>query len=219
MLLVSFHFLVSVAIFVANEGQFGLLLHTFVDFLSQLLLALFLEILDFLPSPLLDLLTIVLVALHHKLDLLRQVSLLGFQLIFFKKLIAFELLHELFVGEVSLTHEHFKLLQGLFFLLPEILETLKISLTLLLLISLLLFLERLVFLLDPVVFFFIPALHISSLLLDSLHLLVSLEFLVFALAIQIFLLLPVFEDEGVSFLLPVSLFGLDRFFQVANLVL
>ena len=70
-LLMSFHFLVSVAIFIADKGKFGLLLHTFVNFLSQLLFALFLKILDFLPSPVFNLLTVVLMALHHKLNLLR----------------------------------------------------------------------------------------------------------------------------------------------------
>lgn len=116
------------------------------------------------------------------------------------------------MGKVRLTHEHLELLQGLLLLFFQIIKTLEISLALLLLISLFLFLERLVFLLDAVVFLFIPTLHISRLLLYSLHLVAALELLVFTLSVQIFFLLSVFKDEGVSLFLPVSLFSLDRFF-------
>ena len=98
-------------------------------------------------------------------------------------------------------------------------EALKISLTLLLLVPFFLFLERLVFLLNSVIFLFISSLHISSLLLDFLHLVVTLKLFIFALTIQILLFLPVFEDESVPFLLPISLFSLDRFFQIADFVL
>ena len=134
-------------------------------------------------------------------------------------MITLKLLHELFVGKVRLTHEHLELLQGLLLLFFQIIKTLEISLALLLLISFLLFLERLVLLLDAVVFLFIPALHVSRLLLDSLHLVAALQLLVFTLTVQIFLLLSVFKNKGVSLLLPVSLLGLDRFFQIADLVL
>ena len=98
-------------------------------------------------------------------------------------------------------------------------EALKISLTLLLLVPFFLFLERLVFLLNSVIFLFISSLHISSLLLDFLHLVVTLKLFIFALTIQILLFLPVFEDEGIPLLLSISLFSLDRFFQIADFVL
>ena len=63
-------FLLSMAVLIAYQGQLCLLFHTLVNFISQSILALFLEICNLLPGPVLDLLAIVLMLLNHLLNLL-----------------------------------------------------------------------------------------------------------------------------------------------------
>ena len=69
-LLMGLLLLLSVAVLVADKGQLWLLFHTLINFLRQNVLALLLEFLDILPGPVLDLLAVLLVLLHHRFNLL-----------------------------------------------------------------------------------------------------------------------------------------------------
>ena len=69
-LLMGLLLLLSVAVLVTNKGQLCLLFHTLINFLRQNVLALILEFLDLLPGPVLDLLAVLLVLLHHRFNLL-----------------------------------------------------------------------------------------------------------------------------------------------------
>ena len=65
----------------------------------------------------------------------------------------------------------------------------------------------------------VVALHLARLLLNLLHLLAALELLFLHFTDQVFLLLFVAGHKGGLFLLTVTFFGLDRFDQVADLLL
>ena len=67
----AFHHLFVVAIFVTDQSQLTLLLHTFVDFHGKLRLVLLFDSLDFFPGLILNRLTVLLMALDHLLNFLR----------------------------------------------------------------------------------------------------------------------------------------------------
>ena len=99
-----------VAELVANQSQLTLLLHTFVDFHAKLLLVLFFLPFNEFPGLIFDLLAIFFVSFDHLLDLQRQCLLLSLKFFPLKDLITIETFHQALMGEVSLSHEHFKLL-------------------------------------------------------------------------------------------------------------
>ena len=206
-------------IFVADQGQLTLLLHTPVNFHCQVDLVLFFDALNILPSLVLDVLAIFLVSLDHLLDFLRQSLLLSFEIFALDDLVAVKLFHQLFMGQVCLTHQHFKLLQVVLLLLSKLVVAVLVRLPLLSLVARLCF-KRIAMLVHAVVdLFLIASLHIARLLLNLLHRLASLELFLLHLAGQVLSLLLVLEHECGLFLLSVTVLSLDRLLQVTNLLL
>ena len=89
--------LLVVAVLVADQGQLTLLLHAFVDLHSQFSLVFLFDRLDILPSLVLDLLSVLLVILHHLLNLLRQRLLLRVEVLVFEHLVTAQFLHQALV--------------------------------------------------------------------------------------------------------------------------
>ena len=214
-----FFLLLFIAVLVPNQRQFTLLLHAFVDLLGQFLLVFLFDAFDLLPCLVLDALTLLFVALDHLLDLETEGLFLGFQFFALENLVAVDLLHKGLVGQVCLTHEHFKLLQVLLLLVLQVLVAIAIGLALLVLVLGLLVEQVAMVILPLLDFLLVLALHISGLLLDLFHLLASLEVLLLHLSDEVFLLLFVASHECGLLLLTVTLLSLDRLNQVANLLL
>lgn len=213
------HLLLLVAELVANQRQLTLLLHSLVDLLGKLVLIVLLNVLNLLPSLVLDALSLLLMALDHLLNLETQGLLLGLELLALQNLIPVDLLHERLVREIGLRHEHLKLLQILLLLVLQVVVAGLVRLTLLFLIGLLLLKQVAMVVHAPGNLFLVVALHFASFLLNFLHLLAAFELLLLHFADEVFLLLFVAGHERGLFLLAVTFFGLDRFDQVADLLL
>ena len=215
----SLHLPLLVSKLVLGQDQLTFLLHSLVDFHGELLLILLFDGFDVFPSSVLDKLSVLLVALHHLLDVQAQRFLLGLKLLTLEHLITVELLHEVFVGQVGLTHQHFKLLQVVLLLLLQLVVAVLIGLALLCLIIRLLVETVAVVIHASVDLFLVVTLHVSCLLLDAVHFLLSLKFLFLLLTSQVFGLLEIFLVESRCFLLTVAVFSRDRLFQVPDLLL
>lgn len=213
------HLLLIVLEFVTNKSQFTLLLHSFVDFHSQLCLVFLLNGLNVLPSLVLDLLAILLVTLNHLLNLLRQGLLLSFKLLALQDLVTTEFLHEVFMCQISLGHEILELGQIVLFLLLELLVAVLVSLTLLLLLRLLLLQQLSMGLHLMVDLLLVATLQIPSVLFDFVHGLATFCLLFFHLAAEVLSFLLVLEHEGSLPFLSVTLLSLDRLLQVTDLLL
>ena len=211
--------LLVVAILVADQGQLTLLLHALVDLHSQFGLVFLLDRLDILPSLILDLLSVLLMVLHHLFYLLRQRLLLRFEVFALEHLVTAQLFHEALVSQISLAHEVLKLVQVVLLLLLELLVAVHIRLALLLLVTRLCFEHFTVSLHLMVDFLFVAPLHITGVLFNFLHSLSTFRLFFLHLAAKVLSLLFILEHESRLAFLPVSLLSLDRFLQVSNLLL
>lgn len=197
------------AVLVANQGQFTSLLHAFINFHRQFSLVFLLDGLNVLPSLILDLLSILLMILHHLLDLMGQGLLLSLQLLKLKRLVSAQLIHETLMGQVGLTHQVLELVQIMLFLLLELLIPILVGLTLLLLVTSLRFKHLPVRLHLVIDFLFVAPFHVTSLLLNLVHSLTTFCLLFFHFAPQIFSLLLILEHQGSLAFLPIPVLSLD----------
>jgi len=111
---------------VVDKSEIALGLHTLIDDLGEFLLVLVLEDIDFVPSVTLDLLSLLLVLLHHQLDLLLEpIGLVGLP-VQLDPLILLQLLDDLLVMQTELIESLLELSRVLVLLGLEFVEPLKI---------------------------------------------------------------------------------------------
>ena len=189
-----FHLLLLVSVLVLDQSQLTLHLHAVVYEFGQIFLVFLFDLFDLVPGLIFNQFTLVFVALDHLLNLMRKSFFLGLFFFTLKDLVSIEIRHQLLMGQVGLTHQHFKLFEVFLLLSFQSFVALLVRSSFFSLV-LCFFLEFIAVLVHlDVDLFLVSSLHVSGFLLDLFHLGMTILLFLFHFTSQIFCLFLVLSE-------------------------